>query len=112
MNVNNVSLETVCGITSKFPDNDKIEIVYDKKVYLCNIDDIETLELSIIDTYEEDRQSNIELIVAVSLVQEQKFDLIIQKLTELGVNKIIPVKTERSIVKIDENKKEKNIFCL
>lgn len=88
-------------------NNDKIEIVYDKKIYLCNIDDIETLELSIIDTYEEDRQSNINLTIAVALVQEQKFDLILQKLTELGVNKIIPVKTERSIVKIDSSKEEK-----
>ena len=88
-------------------NNDKIEIVYDKKVYLCNIDNIETLELSIIESYEEDRKSNVELTVAVSLVQEQKFDLILQKLTELGVNKIIPVKTERSIVKIDASKEEK-----
>ena len=87
--------------------NDKIEIVYNKKVYLCNIDDIETLELSVIKWYEEDRNSNVDLTVAVSLVQEQKFDLILQKLTELGVNKIIPVKTERSIIKIDASKEEK-----
>ena len=73
-------------------NNDKIEIVYDKKVYLCNIDDIDSMTLSIIDSYEEDRESNIELTIAVSLVQEQKFDLILQKLTELGVNNIIPVK--------------------
>ena len=88
-------------------NNDKIEIVYEKKVYLCNIDDIDTLTLSIIDSYEEDRESNIELTIAISLVQEQKFDLILQKLTELGVNNIIPVKTERSIVKLDKSKEEK-----
>ena len=90
-------------------NNDKIEIVYDKKVYVCNIDEIETLTLSIIDSYEEDRESNINLTIAVSLVQEQKFDLILQKLTELGVNSIIPVKTERSIVKIDNAKEQKKI---
>ena len=88
-------------------NNDKIEVVYEKKVYLCNIDNIDTLTLSIIDSYEEDRESNIELTVAVSLVQEQKFDLILQKLTELGVSSIIPLKTERSIVKIDQSKEEK-----
>lgn len=88
-------------------NNDKIEIVYEKTVYLCNIDNIELMELSIIDSYEEDRESNINLTVAISLVQEQKFDLILQKLTELGVNEIIPVKTERSIVKIDKAKEEK-----
>lgn len=88
-------------------NNDKIEIVYDKKVYLCNIDNIDSMTLSIIDSYEEERESNIELTIAVALVQEQKFDLILQKLTELGVNNIIPVKTERSIVKIDKTKEEK-----
>ena len=33
--------------------------------------------------------------------------MILQKLTELGVNTIIPLKTERSIVKIDKQKEEK-----
>lgn len=88
-------------------NNDKIEVVYDKKVYLCNIDDIDTLKLSIIEVYEEDRESQIKLTIAVSLVQEQKFDLILQKLTELGISSIIPLKTERSIIKIDSLKEEK-----
>lgn len=88
-------------------NNDKIEIVYNAKVYLCNIDDIDSLSLSIIESYQEDRELNVELTIAVALVQEQKFDLILQKLTELGVTSIIPIKTERSIVKIDESKQEK-----
>lgn len=88
-------------------NNDKIEIVYDSTVYLCNIDDIDSLTLSIVDSYEEDRELNTALTVAVSLVQEQKFDLILQKLTELGVTSIIPLKTERSIIKIDNSKEEK-----
>ena len=88
-------------------NNDKIEIVFEKKVYLCNIDEIESLTLSILDSYQEDRESNVNLTVAVSLVQEQKFDLILQKLTELGIDNIIPVKTERSIVKLDPKKEEK-----
>ena len=88
-------------------NNDKIEVVYNQKVYLCNIDDIDSLKLSIIEEYEEDRESQIKLTIAVSLVQEQKFDLILQKLTELGVYSIIPLKTERSIVKIDNQKEEK-----
>ena len=91
----------------RYKNNDKIEIVHDSKVYLCNIDDINSLTLSIIDNYNEDRESNVKLTVAVSLVQEQKFDLILQKLTELGVNCIIPIKTERSIVKLDKVKETK-----
>ena len=88
-------------------NNDKIEVVYNSTVYLCNIDNIDFLTLSIVDSYKEDRESNVKLTVAVSLVQEQKFDLILQKLTELGVTSIIPIKTERSIVKLDKFKEEK-----
>ena len=91
-------------------NNDKIEIVYDEKVFLCNIDNIDSLNLSIVDCYEEDRELPIKLTIAIALVQEQKFDLILQKLTELGVTSIIPIKTERSIVKIDSSKEQKKML--
>jgi len=89
--------------------NDQIEIVYNEKIYLCSIQNLEPLSLEIIKESEEDRELNIDLTIAISLVTEQKFDLILQKLTELGVSTIIPVKTERSIVKLDEKKLEKKL---
>jgi 16S rRNA (uracil1498-N3)-methyltransferase len=46
----------------------------------------------------------LDITIAVALVKEQKMDLILQKLTELGVNTIIPVRMERSIVKLDESR--------
>lgn len=84
--------------------NDKIEVVYDKVLYICNIDSIEPLKLSIdhIDTNE--NKLSIELTIAIGLVKEQKMDLILQKLTELGVSKIIPVSMERSIVRLDKER--------
>ena len=90
--------------------NDKIEVVFDKIVYCCNIDSLDPLSLSIISKNIEDKEMDIELTIAVSLVNEQKMDLILQKLTELGVTRIIPIKTERSIVKLDENKERKKIM--
>lgn len=89
--------------------NDTIEAVYKEKIYLCQISSLEPLSLEIVDTYNEDREMSIDLTIAISLVTEQKFDLILQKITELGVSKIIPVKTERSIVKLDKNKEEKKL---
>ena len=83
---------------------DNIEIVYNKKVYLCQIINIEPLKLKILNEYVEDRTGKINLTIAISLVQEQKFDLILQKLTELGVSKIIPVTTDRSIVRLSKEK--------
>ena len=40
-----------------------------------------------------------------ALPKGDKLDSIIQKAVELGVNKIVPVQMERSIVKLDLNKK-------
>lgn len=96
--------------------DDRIEIVFDKKLYICNIDSMEPLSLSIIDIIKEDNKINLDVTVAFGLVKEQKMDLILQKLTELGVNEIIPVNMERSIVKLDDNKISKkmirwNIIC-
>ncbi len=90
-------------------ENDQIEVVFDEIVYICVIISLEPLKLSIIKEQRESKNLGVNLTIAISLVQEQKFDLILQKLTELGVNKIIPLKTERSIVKLDNKKIDKKI---
>lgn len=89
--------------------NDKIEVVYENIVYICQIKNINSLQLEICDIVKEDRESPIDLTIAIALVNEQKMDLILQKLTELGVSKIIPVRTERSIIKLDDKKEDKKI---
>lgn len=88
---------------------DKIETVYDSTVYTCQITNLEPLDLEIISSQKEDRELPLDITIAISLVNEQKFDLILQKLTELGVSRIIPLKTERSIIKIDNQKVSKKI---
>lgn len=87
--------------------NDYIEVVHSNKVYLCQIECLEPFSIKIVEERIENSEMNVNLTVAISLVTEQKFDLILQKLTEIGVSTIIPIKTERSIVKIDEKKIEK-----
>ncbi len=90
--------------------DDRIEVVFDKKLYICNIDCIDPLSLSIIDIIKEEDKINLDVTVAFGLVKEKKMDLILQKLTELGVNEIIPVNMERSIVKLDDNKISKKMI--
>ena len=81
---------------------DKIEVVFDKLVYVCEIKSIDPLSFDVIDEKRENNELDIDLVVAIGLVKEQKMDLILQKLTELGVKEIIPLKMERSIVKLDD----------
>ena len=84
--------------------NDLIEVVYNNKLYIYRINNLEPFEISLVEEVEESNYKHINLTVAVALVKEQKMDLILQKLTELGVSKIIPVSMERSIVKLDKDR--------
>ncbi|MEW6008068.1 MAG: RsmE family RNA methyltransferase [Candidatus Omnitrophota bacterium] len=43
------------------------------------------------------------IILACAMPKKGKFDLIVEKTTELAVDEIIPLITERSIIKLDEN---------
>lgn len=81
---------------------DLIEVVCDNKLYICKLENLEPLSLYIEEEINEENKINLDITIAVALVKEQKMDLILQKLTELGVNRIIPVNMERSIVKLDE----------
>lgn len=50
-------------------------------------------------------KSDFSLTVACAIPKKAKMDDIIDKLTQLGVDTIIPIETERVIVKVDDDKK-------
>ena len=52
------------------------------------------------------------IAVGFALVKSEKPEWIVQKLTELGVERILPFTAERSIVRWDEHKAERNLARL
>ena len=86
---------------------DLIECIYNEELYICKINDPTSNKVTIIEKKEDNNELSMDITIAIALVKEQKMDLILQKLTELGISKIIPVKMERSIVKLDDKKFEK-----
>lgn len=86
---------------------DQIECIYQEKLYICKIEDPNQSKVKILESIDNNNESNLNATVAIALVKEQKMDLILQKLTELGINQIIPVAMERSIVKLDDIKFKK-----
>lgn len=88
---------------------DKIEIVYDEKIYLCEINDISKKDVSysVKDIIDINNELPVKVTIAVSLVNEKKLDFILQKCTELGVYDFILVSSDRSKVKIDGKEKKK-----
>ena len=55
---------------------------------------------------EDNYSLNINIDIALGVLKNDKMNLAIQKLTEIGIRKIIPLYTERVVVKLNE-KKEK-----
>lgn len=49
-------------------------------------------------------ESNLNLTLAVALLKGEKFDLVVQKTTELGVSRLVPLVTQRADVKIKDFK--------
>jgi 16S rRNA (uracil1498-N3)-methyltransferase len=54
-------------------------------------------------------ESPLPLTLAQGVARGEKMDLIVQKATELGVARIVPLVTERSEVKLDANRAEKRL---
>lgn len=91
----------------RMKEKDLIEVVYDDILYICRINSFAPFSLTIEKKIEKENKLNITLVVALALVKEQKMDLILQKLTELGVSTIIPVNMKNSIVKLDQERYKK-----
>jgi len=73
--------------------------------YLCKIVDIETdrVNLKVLESMEQ-RELPVNIPLLQGIPKSDKLEMIIQKAVELGVSEIIPVKTKRVVVKIDEKK--------
>jgi 16S rRNA (uracil1498-N3)-methyltransferase len=83
------------------PDNKIILFDSNGTEYDCIVKDIFNKELvaEIINKYEINRESHLNISLFQGITKGDKMDLIVQKATELGVNSIYPVATERSEVR-------------
>ena len=85
---------------------DIVRAVDGSNEYLCEIEEIndKEIKLKIIEKKADKFSLDIELDAAISILKGDKMDLTIQKLTELGINKIIPIAVKRCVVKLDKKK--------
>jgi len=75
--------------------------------FLCSIQGIErkTVSLLILEKISAPSpESDLNLTLAVALLKGEKFDLVVQKATELGVKRVLPLETARADVKIKDQK--------
>jgi 16S rRNA (uracil1498-N3)-methyltransferase len=56
-----------------------------------------------------ERESALDLTLAQGISRGERMDWVVQKATELGVRRIVPVLTERSVVRLDERQSERKL---
>lgn len=94
----------------RMKENDKIICAdYESKIkYLCVIN--ENKEIKIVEQFNEDNELDYNIVLAFGLVSSDKLEFVIQKASELGVNKLIPFISQHSQVKYDEKKLAKKMI--
>ncbi|MEG0050619.1 MAG: 16S rRNA (uracil(1498)-N(3))-methyltransferase [Terrisporobacter sp.] len=93
-------------------ENDKLEVCdMDNNEYICEIKEInkDNILLDIIEKVNIKRESNLKVRLYQGMPKGTKMELILQKLTEIGVDEIVLVQTKRSVTKIDNKKEDKKI---
>lgn len=94
----------------RMQDNDHIYVVYNEKTYICCLENVNKNMKICIEKLEEDNIEKMpKVCLYVPVLKEQKMDLIFQKATELGVSKIVPILTERCIIKVNDGNEDKKI---
>lgn len=85
-----------------------IRVVDGTYEYICEILTVEKkiIEVKILEKKEDEYSTEVEIDAAIGILKNDKMDLTIQKLTEIGVTRILPLVTKRGVVKLTE-KKEK-----
>lgn len=97
-------------VVMRLKQNDQVEVVYENVAYLGCIENVnEKVQIKCIQEVQKEEQKIPEIILCIPLLKEQKMDFIIQKATELGASKIIPIRLERSIIKLSSEKLEKKL---
>ena len=94
----------------RYGQGDEIEVCDSNgHEYICRIESIDKtrIDLSIVDDVDINRESRIRVSLYQGVPKSTKMEIILQKLTEAGVDEIVLVNTKRSVVNIKGDKADK-----
>lgn len=105
------NLEDIKHITKvlRLTIGDEIEICDMESIdYIASISNVEKrlIECEIKERYSSKTESPIEIVLFQGIPKSSKMDLIIQKNVEIGVSKIVPLNSERCVVKVKDKSSE------
>lgn len=94
----------------RYKIGDEIEVsAGDGFDYICEIEEIKNSEVvsKIIDCFGNDSEPKTKITLYQGLPKGEKMEMLIQKCVEIGIEKIVPVYTERTIVKLSGKEDKK-----
>lgn len=94
----------------RYGQGDEIEVCDSNgHEYICRIESIDKtrIDLSIVDEVDINRESRVRVSLYQGVPKSTKMEIILQKLTEAGVDEIVLVNTKRSVVNIKGDKADK-----
>ena len=94
----------------RYGQGDEIEVCDSNgHEYICRIESIDKMriDLSIVNEVDINRESRIRVSLYQGVPKSTKMDIILQKLTEAGVDEIVLVNTKRSVVNIKGDRADK-----
>lgn len=88
----------------RMKENDKLRAIDGEKEYITIINKIENkiMELIIKEEKKENDDSEVKIDIALTMIKKDNMNLSIKKMTEIGINKIIPLRTKRTVIKLDK----------
>lgn len=87
---------------------DKIEVVSSGKTYISELICLEPLVVAkVVEEMVDSPELPISVTLVQALVKEQKMDFILQKTTELGIDRVIPYMAARSVVRLEKKEIKK-----
>ncbi len=81
---------------------DEIEVVFNNKLFLCEINSIKPLDIVVIKELSSNNNTK-DITLFYALAKGEKISFVIQKATELGAKNIILFASKRCVVKLDND---------
>lgn len=72
--------------------------------YICEIVNVDLGEMRILKSIHNATELDVTVTLIYALPKGDKFEMVLQKSTELGVNRIVPLQTNRCVVKTNQEK--------
>lgn len=98
------------NLSLRLREGDRITVCTgDKKDHIVELTDFysDYVEGKILETKRNSAEPDLDITLAQSLPKNRNMELVVQKMTEIGGRAIIPLETERTIVKLSGKKKVK-----